>query len=88
MTDPNLEKIVNTNIRDIEKGHLGRTIVQASSYLDNIYGFYNRDKRERELSEFIDSLKILSDTLKIKKLNEGEPKNGKRQQQRRKARRN
>ena len=33
MTDPNLEKIVNSNIRDIEKGSLGRTITQASSYL-------------------------------------------------------
>ena len=88
MTDPNLEKIVNSNIRDIEKGSLGRTITQASSYLDYLYGYHNRDKRKIELSEFIEELKLVSDKLKIKKLNNGEPKNGKRQQQKRKNRRN
>ena len=89
MTDPNLEKIVNTNIRDIEKGFLGKTIVQASSYLHNMYGFYDRDRREIELSDFIESLKVLSDRLKIKKSNDNGVKNvqQKQRQQKRKTRR-
>ena len=88
MTDPNLEKIVNDNIKDIERGFLGRTITQVSSYLDYMYGYHNRDKRKIELSDFIESLKLLSDRLKIKKSNEDGLNNGQGRQQRRKARRN
>jgi hypothetical protein len=81
MTDPNLEKIVNNNILDIEKGFLGRTITQASSYLDYVYGYHNRDKRKIELSDFVEALKLTSDRLKIKKSNDNGVKNVPKQRQ-------
>jgi hypothetical protein len=80
MTDPNLEKIANTNIVDLEKGFLGKTITQASSYLHHMYGLYNRDKRIIELANFTEAIQLMSDKLKIKKNNE-ETDNGKKQQQ-------
>ena len=39
MTDPNLEKIIEANIKDIENDELGLTLAQASSYLDYIYRY-------------------------------------------------
>ena len=53
MSDPNLNKIVDANIKNIKQGILGTTITHASSYLDYIYGYYNRDKRKQELDNFI-----------------------------------
>ena len=72
MTDPNLQKIVDSNIEEIEKGNIGKTITHVSGYLDYIYGYHNRDKRKIELTQFIDQLKLLSDSLKLKKLSNGE----------------
>ena len=90
MTDPNLQKIVDSNIEEIEKGNIGKTITHASGYLDYIYGYHNRDKRKIELTQFIDQLKLLSDSLKLKKLSNGENNvhGQQRQQKRRQSRRN
>jgi hypothetical protein len=90
MNDPNLEKIVNNNIADIQKGFLGKTITQVSSYLDHMYGFHNRDKRKIELSNFIESLKVMSDRMKIKKSNDNGDKDvqGQEKQRRKPNRRN
>ena len=65
--EPNLEKILNSNIKDIQKGYLGKTIAQASSYLDYMYGYHNRDKRKIELSNFIEELKLISNKYKLMK---------------------
>jgi hypothetical protein len=88
MTDPNLQKIVDSNIEEIEKGNIGKTITHVSGYLDYIYGYHNRDKRRIELTQFIDQLKLLSDSLKLKKLSNGEKNvQGQHQEKRRKYRR-
>jgi hypothetical protein len=88
MTDPNLQKIVDSNIEEIEKGNIGKTITHVSGYLDYIYGYHNRDKRRIELTQFIDQLKLLSDSLKLKKLSNGEKNvQGQHQEKRRKFRR-
>ena len=68
MSDPNLNKIVDTNIKDIKQGILGTTITQVSSYLDYIYGYHNRDKRKKELDDFIYELKLLSDQFKLQNI--------------------
>jgi len=90
MTDPNLQKIVDSNMEEIEKGNIGKTITHVSGYLDYIYGYHNRDKRRIELTEFIDQLKLLSDSLKLQKMKSGENHVKKRQQRqkRQKPRRN
>tara|TARA_Y100000310_G_scaffold17474_2_gene17293 strand:- start:29 stop:298 length:270 start_codon:yes stop_codon:yes gene_type:complete len=88
MTDPNLQKIVDSNIEEIEKGNIGKTITHVSGYLDYIYGYHNRDKRKIELTQFIDQLKLLSDSLKLKKLSNGERNvQGQHQEKKRKYRR-
>ena len=89
MTDPNLVKIIESNVEEIEKGNIGRTITHASSYLDYIYGYNNRDKRKIELTQFIEKLKLLANSLKLKKINNGveNVQKRKRQQKKRQNRR-
>ena len=66
MKDPNLRKIIETNILEIQKNNLGTAITQASSYLDYIYKYKNRDKRKIELNNFVEEVKLLSNKLRIK----------------------
>jgi hypothetical protein len=68
MRDPNLQKIINHNIHNIKKNILGTTIVQASSYLNFIYYGEKREKRQQELDDFIEDIKLLSNKFKIQKL--------------------
>ena len=65
MLDPNLEKIIKSNISEIKKNNLGTAISHASSYLDYIYRYKNRDKRKLELNNFIEKIKLLSNELRI-----------------------
>jgi len=66
MTDPNLEKIIENNIKDIEKDELGLTIAQASSYLNYIYKNQNLNKKKIELDSFVQKIKDLANYFKIK----------------------
>jgi len=67
MNDPNLNKILQNNLKQIQKdGKIGKAHAQASSYLDYMYGFHNRDKRKIELDQFVEKLKDLSNESKMK----------------------
>ncbi|MAG39572.1 hypothetical protein CMI41_01210 [Candidatus Pacearchaeota archaeon] len=66
MTDPNLEKIIEANIKDIENDELGLTLAQASSYLDYIYRYERRDRRKIELERFTEKIKNLANFFKNK----------------------
>lgn len=68
MKDPNLQKIIDHNIHSIKKNKLGTTIVQANSYLNFIYCGEQRQKREQELDDFIEYIKLLSNKFRIQKL--------------------
>ncbi len=86
MMDPNLQKFIDANIEDIKKGNIGRIITHASSYLSHVYACGDRDKRKIELTEFIEKLKVLANSFRLKKLNDGE-RNVKRHQQGQNSRR-
>ena len=66
--DPNLQRIIDHNIENIEKDSLGTVIVQANSYLEFIYFNKSQFKKEQELDNFIEEIKILSNKFKLKKL--------------------
>lgn len=68
MKDPNLQKIIDTNINNIKKNKLGTVIVQANSYLTYIYCGKQYQKKQQELDDFIGHVKFLSNEFKIQRL--------------------
>ena len=64
--DPNLQKFIDSNLEEIKQGNIGTIITHASSYLDYVYGYYNRDKRKIELTEFVETLKALTNSFRLK----------------------
>ena len=71
MKDPNLNKIIKTNIENIKNNNLGTTISHASSYLDNIYGYKNENDKKLELENFIQEVKYLANKLRIRNNSNG-----------------
>lgn len=55
--DPNLEKIRDVNLKLIQKGKLALPIIHAKSYLFNILGEERREEVEKELEEFVESIR-------------------------------
>ena len=71
MKDPNLNKIIETNINNIKNDNLGTTISYASSYLDNMYGYEDKDEKKLELENFIQEVKHLANKLRIRNNSNG-----------------
>ena len=67
MKDPNLNKIIESNLYQIKKNNLGTSISQANSYLTYIYAGKTPLLKAKELDAFIEELKSLAN--KFTKLN-------------------
>jgi len=66
--DPNLQRIIEHNVENIQKDNLGTVIVQANSYLEFVHLNKDKNKKQQELDKFIEEIKVMSNKFKLKKL--------------------
>lgn len=57
--DPNLIKIRDSNLALIKQNRFGQAIVHGKSYLLYILGENRMDQINKELDEFVDSMRVI-----------------------------